>query len=99
MVKQLVDSQLTVPQLWWCVRYFQRFRFWSLLLSTGSAGDFSAVRQIHTTGAVTVDGAAATTGSVAFTTLSASGAVTLSMGSGTGGIVNYKHTDRERLYA
>ena len=43
------------------------------------------IYQIHTTGAVTIDGAAASAGAVTLTTdLVASGAVTLSMGSGSG---------------
>ncbi len=57
----------------------------AVVVSTGSAGDLSAT-QIHTTGAVTIDGAAASTGAVTLNTVSASGAVTISMGSGSGAL-------------
>jgi hypothetical protein len=59
----------------------------AIVASLGSAGDFSAAI-IDTTGAVTVDGAAATTASATFGAVSADGAITISMGSGSGGTLS-----------
>ena len=57
----------------------------AVVISAGSAGDVSA-GTIHTTGAVTIDGANATTGAVSLITVSASGAVTIQMGAGSGAL-------------
>jgi len=67
----------------------------AVVVSTGTIGDFSA-SHIHTTGAVTIDGAAATTGAMSVRTISASGAVTISTGSGSGSlaVVTSLETDK-----
>ena len=51
-------------------------------VSIGTAGDFSA-GNIATQGAFTLDGAAASTGSVTLTGVTAGGNLTISMGTGT----------------
>jgi len=53
------------------------------VVSMGTAGDFSA-KEVHSTGSITVDGATSTTADIKIGVLSASGAVTVALGTGSG---------------
>ena len=56
-----------------------------MVVSIGANGDFSA-GHVAGVGAITLDGAAATTGQVTLTGITAGGNVTVSMGAGTGAL-------------
>ena len=57
----------------------------SIVVSVGSNGDFSA-GTLASIGALTVDAAAATSGSITLTSVTAGGNATISMGAGTGSL-------------